>query len=188
MRGERFEFEIRSAHREYISVLDMRTAVLVDFLTKHCLLSENPAYIAVALSTDSKMGNDSVMECVREGGQVRAYTSWTLPPPNLGVTRENVVSELTAGNLFQTVSTIFNLDFLFFIVSHKILCDLLRRPITTACFTAKWNVTHGQEFGIMTLIWLAVAIIYWLHPEAVWVVTTSATMTLAGSQPVLPQI
>lgn len=68
VRGERFEFEIKSAPRE------------------------NPAYVAVALSTDNKMGDDSVMECVPENGQIRAYASWTLPRPNLGVTRQGVVS------------------------------------------------------------------------------------------------
>lgn len=52
---------------------------------------DNPAYVAVALSTDDKMGDDSVMECVPEAGQIRAYTSWTLPRPNLGVTRQGVV-------------------------------------------------------------------------------------------------
>ena len=50
----------------------------------------NPAYVAVALSTDKLMGDDSVMECVPEGGSVRAYTSWTVPRPNLGVTRNGV--------------------------------------------------------------------------------------------------
>lgn len=54
---------------------------------------DNPAYVAVALSTDNKMGDDSVMECVPEAGQIRAYSSWTLPRPNLGVTRQGVVSK-----------------------------------------------------------------------------------------------
>lgn len=48
--------------------------------------------MAVALSNDVQMGQDSVMECVPEGGSVRAYSSWTLPRPNLGVTRDGVVS------------------------------------------------------------------------------------------------
>ncbi|XP_031639436.1 putative ferric-chelate reductase 1 homolog isoform X2 [Contarinia nasturtii] len=66
VRGERYEFEIKSAP------------------------GENPAYVAVALSSDDKMGDDSVMECVPEAGQIRAYASWTLPRPNLGVTRQGI--------------------------------------------------------------------------------------------------
>lgn len=31
------------------------------------------------------------MECVPENGQIRPYASWTLPPPNLGATRQGVV-------------------------------------------------------------------------------------------------
>lgn len=55
---------------------------------------DNPAYVAVGLSTDNRMGEDAVMECVPENGQVRAYTSWTTPSPNLGVIRQGVVSIL----------------------------------------------------------------------------------------------
>lgn len=53
---------------------------------------ENPAYVAVALSTDSSMGDDSVMECIPENGNIKAYTSWTSPGPNYGATRDGVVS------------------------------------------------------------------------------------------------
>ncbi|KAG5675626.1 hypothetical protein PVAND_005515 [Polypedilum vanderplanki] len=35
------------------------------------------AYIATGLSTDDKMGDDSVVECVNESGSIKAYTSWT---------------------------------------------------------------------------------------------------------------
>lgn len=68
VKGERYEFELRSSP------------------------SDNPAYVAVALSDDNKMGDDSVMECLPESGQVRAYTSWTNARPSLGVTRDGVVS------------------------------------------------------------------------------------------------
>lgn len=76
VRGERYEFEIKSSPRD------------------------NPAWIAVALSNDNKMGDDSVMECVPEAGQIRAYTSYTLPRPNLGVTRQGIVSEFTPRNFY----------------------------------------------------------------------------------------
>lgn len=52
---------------------------------------DNPAFVAVGLSSDDKMGEDSIVECIPENGQVRAHTSWSTPRPNLGVTREGVV-------------------------------------------------------------------------------------------------
>lgn len=39
------------------------------------------------------MGEDAVMECVPENGAIRAYASWTTPAPNLGATRQGVVSQ-----------------------------------------------------------------------------------------------
>lgn len=42
---------------------------------------KKPAYIALGLSSDRKMGEDSVMECVPENGIVRAYTSYTSISP-----------------------------------------------------------------------------------------------------------
>ena len=53
---------------------------------------ENPAYVAVGLSNNDKMGDASVMECVPEAGSIRAYTSYTSGAPNYGITREQVVS------------------------------------------------------------------------------------------------
>lgn len=71
--GERYEFELKNSLQDR---------------------SEGPAaYLAVALSDDNQMGDDSVMECVPENGQIRAYTSYTTPRPNLGVTRQGIVSE-----------------------------------------------------------------------------------------------
>jgi hypothetical protein len=39
--------------------------------------SRNAAYVAVGLSQDANMGDDSVVECVNENGRISAYTSWT---------------------------------------------------------------------------------------------------------------
>ncbi|XP_026481553.1 putative ferric-chelate reductase 1 homolog [Ctenocephalides felis] len=64
VRGEKYQFELKA--------------------------TGNPGYAAVALSDDSKMGDDSVMECVHQNGAVKAFMSWTMPRPNLGVTREGV--------------------------------------------------------------------------------------------------
>lgn len=44
----------------------------------------SPAWVGVGLSDDNKMGDDSVLECVKEGNSVRPYLSWTTPRPNLG--------------------------------------------------------------------------------------------------------
>ncbi|CAG9811306.1 unnamed protein product [Chironomus riparius] len=38
----------------------------------------NAAYIATALSFDRKMGDDSAMECVKEGSDVKVYSSYTI--------------------------------------------------------------------------------------------------------------
>lgn len=78
VRGERYEFELKSSPS-----------------------NPNPAYVAVALSQDDKMGDDSVMECVPENGQIRAYASWTLGRPNLGVTRQGVVSIKSFSNMIN---------------------------------------------------------------------------------------
>lgn len=45
-------------------------------------------YVAVGLSRDERMGEDSVMECVVEQGAIRAFTSYNNPRSN---TREGVV-------------------------------------------------------------------------------------------------
>lgn len=39
--------------------------------------SEKAAFVAVGLSRDRSMGDDSVVECVYEDGAINAYTSWT---------------------------------------------------------------------------------------------------------------
>ncbi|XP_063393273.1 putative ferric-chelate reductase 1 homolog isoform X1 [Cydia fagiglandana] len=42
--------------------------------------TDNPKYVATALSMDNKMGDDSAMECVRnDNGRVSLFTSWTYP-------------------------------------------------------------------------------------------------------------
>ncbi|CAH0714862.1 unnamed protein product, partial [Brenthis ino] len=41
--------------------------------------TDNPKYIATALSLDNKMGDDSAMECVNDNGRIKLFTSWTYP-------------------------------------------------------------------------------------------------------------
>lgn len=52
------------------------------------LCLENIAYVALGLSRDNRMGEDSVMECVNEEGTAKAYTSYNNRRDN---TREGVV-------------------------------------------------------------------------------------------------
>lgn len=49
----------------------------------------NAQWVGVGLSDDTFMGNDSVIECVNEGRNVKAYMSYTIPRPNLDVQRLN---------------------------------------------------------------------------------------------------
>lgn len=95
VRGERYEFELKTA------------------------AEDNARYVAVGLSEDTKMGDDSVVECVRENGRIQPYASWTTPRPNLGNTRRGVVSfavKMTVCVFWQRFSTYEIWNF-----SHKIL-------------------------------------------------------------------
>lgn len=73
------------------------TAVFIDNRFQIELKSDasNVAYVALGLSRDTTMGEDSVMECIPEGDVVRTYNSWNTPRPNLGTIREEVVSVLS---------------------------------------------------------------------------------------------
>lgn len=55
----------------------------------------NPKYVAAGLSMDSKMGDDSAMECVRnENGRVNLFTSWTYPKIEPYVSRSDSPQEI----------------------------------------------------------------------------------------------
>lgn len=52
---------------------------------------KSAAWVGAGLSEDVQMGDDSVMECVKDkNGGVKAYMSWTTPRPKLGVFRPKV--------------------------------------------------------------------------------------------------
>lgn len=56
---------------------------------------DTAAFIALALSDDAYMGDDSAMECVNENGVVKAYTSFTRAiPGNYGARRSEIVRKL----------------------------------------------------------------------------------------------
>ncbi|CAK1547748.1 unnamed protein product [Leptosia nina] len=57
--------------------------------------TDNPKYVAAALSTDNKMGDDSAMECVRnDNGRVTLFTSWTYPKSEPYVKRSDSPQEI----------------------------------------------------------------------------------------------
>ncbi|XP_049298973.1 putative ferric-chelate reductase 1 homolog isoform X2 [Anopheles funestus] len=62
----------------------------------------SPAYVALGLSDDAKMGDDSVIECVPEQGTVNTYASWTTVGP-YGSTRLGVPQ-----NIFQVMEKSYN--------------------------------------------------------------------------------
>jgi hypothetical protein len=57
-----------------------------------CSFSDSAGFIAMALSDDAFMGDDSAIECVNEGGVVKAYTSFTRAiPGDFGAKRSDIV-------------------------------------------------------------------------------------------------
>lgn len=74
---------------------------------------EEPNYVAVALSDDDKMGEDSVMECVQKDGRIQAFTSWTLVQPNRNIIREGVVSvsDLNSSKAIEIPNCVFSFFF-----------------------------------------------------------------------------
>lgn len=59
----------------------------------------NAAWVGVGLSDDEKMGDDSVIECVKKNNGVSAYMSWTTAP-NYGAQRLTNVSFLRIGTQY----------------------------------------------------------------------------------------
>lgn len=46
----------------------------------------------MGISIDDRMGDDASMECIPVNGEIRAYSSYVTARPNLGSTRQGVVS------------------------------------------------------------------------------------------------
>uniref|UniRef100_A0A2M4A6W7 Putative domon domain of stromal cell-derived receptor 2 n=1 Tax=Anopheles triannulatus TaxID=58253 RepID=A0A2M4A6W7_9DIPT len=85
-----------------------------------------PAYVAVGLSNDAKMGEDSVIECVPEQGTVNVYASWTTVGP-YGSTRLGVPQ-----NIFSVVEKSYN--------DGTIYCKVERDAVSTV---------KGQKFDLV---------------------------------------
>ncbi|XP_058458577.1 putative ferric-chelate reductase 1 homolog isoform X2 [Malaya genurostris] len=101
VQGERYIFEMKSGYNR-------------------------PAYIAVGLSNDAKMGDDSVIECVPEQGTIKAYSSWTFAGP-YGVSRQGI-----AQNFIQLKRSTFE--------DGVIYCQVERDSMTTV---------KGQRFDLI---------------------------------------
>lgn len=73
--GDRYEFEMKAA--------------------------PSSQWVGVGLSSDMQMGDDSVIECVKEGSSVKSYISYTVPRPNLNVNRDRHQAniQLLAGSI-----------------------------------------------------------------------------------------
>ncbi|GBP56403.1 Putative ferric-chelate reductase 1 homolog [Eumeta japonica] len=84
----------------------------------------SPKYVAAALSMDSKMGDDSAMECVQNNGRITLHASWTYPRTEPYVNRndspQNILTPLASsfvdGKLYcrfrrDTVSTVKGITF-----------------------------------------------------------------------------
>ncbi|XP_045455053.1 putative ferric-chelate reductase 1 homolog [Melitaea cinxia] len=66
--------------------------------------TDNPQYVAAGLSMDSKMGEDSAVECVRnDNGRITIHTSWTYPKVEPYVRRsdspQDIVQLLESSNI-----------------------------------------------------------------------------------------
>lgn len=88
--------------------------------------ANNVRYVAVGISEDDRMGNDAGMECIPINGEVRAFSSYVTPQPNLGSTRQGVP---------QGVITQLNGSY----VDGTIYCKMEREALTTIL---------GREFDL----------------------------------------
>ncbi len=53
--------------------------------------SAGAVYVSFALSDDEEMGDDSVIECVLNGGNISSFHSWNTERPSFDNTRADVV-------------------------------------------------------------------------------------------------
>lgn len=77
------------------------------------------AYVALGFSTDARMGDDLVTECVKDRGQVAVFTSYTSGPPSYGTSRVGIPqndARLLEGQL----------------TNGELYCKVQRSPQTTA--------------------------------------------------------
>lgn len=89
--------------------------------------AQGARYVAVGLSEDSKMGDDSVVECVDEGGRVGLYMSWNTGRRNRRIqTPEGAIQMESSSIQDDTISCTFSRDKRTFIEGREF--DLIRTP------------------------------------------------------------
>ncbi|RVE45028.1 hypothetical protein evm_010346 [Chilo suppressalis] len=104
-------------------------AVLVigDIYTFEIQGTDNPKYVAAALSNDNKMGDDSAMECVRnDNGRVSLFTSWTYPKSEPYVRRSDSPQDIVQLKDFT-------------LINGKLYCKFTRDTV---------SVVRGQTFDL----------------------------------------
>lgn len=89
--------------------------------------TNTPAYLALGISDDNKMGDDLVTECIVQNGEVAQYTSLTSGEPNYGTTRIGVP---------QNTAKIVDKS----LIDGKIYCKVQRNIVTTV---------QGKMFDLM---------------------------------------
>ncbi|KAJ6643374.1 putative ferric-chelate reductase 1 like, partial [Pseudolycoriella hygida] len=75
-------------------------------------------YVAFGLSKDEFMGSDSVIECIAEGGNITAHTSWNTPRTTFENTRQGVQ---------QYIITLLNSSY----TDGTLYCKVERQAVTT---------------------------------------------------------
>lgn len=102
-------------------------------------------YVAVGLSTDQRMSNDSAMECVKDGDKVKLHSSLTeIKNGNYGAARKGIVSKappLTAHKLM-----------FLFLFSHKTSSNSPPATSMMKQSTAELNVKQQQQSKDLNLI------------------------------------
>lgn len=89
---------------------------------------DSPKYVAAALSMDSKMGDDSAMECVQNNGRINLYSSWTYPKTEPYVSRID-----SPQDILQLLESSF--------VDGKLYCKFRRQAL---------SVVKGINFDLIT--------------------------------------
>lgn len=87
---------------------------------------QKPAYIALGLSDDDRMGGDSVIECVPENDKINAYTSYTTAPTPFSSRRDGIP---------QTIIRLVDSSY----INGTIRCRIERQTI---------SVVRGRRFDL----------------------------------------
>lgn len=98
---------------------------------------QKPAYIALGLSDDDKMGGDSVIECVPENNRINAYTSYTTAPTPFASGRDGIPQ-----NFIRLVDSSF--------VDGTIRCQIERQTISDVR-GRRFDLANDQYYLLLAL-------------------------------------